>query len=234
MLVDVLIPARGNSKGVKNKNIIKINNKELIFYSINLAKKLKNIFRIIVSTDSKKIANISKKYGAYVPFLRPRKFAKDNSGDIEVFKHYVDWLKINRFKKPELIVHLRPTTPFRSVNIINRAINIIKKNNKISSLRSMRRSSFSPYKMWHINKNGFAYPVIKKKKEFHSSARQSLPSSFDHIGYIDIVRVKKTIYKNTMIGSHVFPYIICKKNLNNFVDIDSWSDIHLARKLIRK
>jgi CMP-N,N'-diacetyllegionaminic acid synthase len=234
-MIHVLIPARGNSKGVKNKNIVKINGKELIYYTINIAKKLKNISKIVVSTDSEKIAKIAKKYGADVPFIRPKKYARDNSTDLEVFQHYVGWLKNYNFQKPNLIIHLRPTTPFRSLKVINLAINIIKKNKNISSLRSMKKSNFSPYKMWHINKRtGFAYPVIIKKNELHSMARQKLTTSYDHIGYVDILRVRDTINKNSMTGKKIFPFILQKKSLKKFIDIDTMYDLSVARKINKK
>lgn len=230
-MIHVLIPARANSKAVKNKNIVKIKGQELIGYSIQVAQKLNLVTRIIVSTDSKSIARISTRFGASVPFLRPLKYARDNSPDIQVFKHYISWLKNNNEKIPELIIHLRPTTPFRSVSVINKAIKIIKDNKKISCLRSMRHSSFSPYKMWHINKKGKCYPVLKIKKELHSTARQSLPKAYDHIGYVDILRVKKTVLKNTMVGNYVYPFIIDNKNLNKFIDIDTLNDLYKARKI---
>jgi len=77
-----LIPARGGSKAIKNKNIIKIQKKPLIYYSINIAKKIKLINEVFVSTDSKKIKKISEYFGANVPFLRPGKYSDDKSTDL--------------------------------------------------------------------------------------------------------------------------------------------------------
>ena len=94
----ILIPARKNSKGIKNKNIVKLGDEELISYTIKFAKKIKLASEVVVSTDSKKIANISKRYGASAPFLRPKKFSGDNSPDLQVFKHYIYWLKIHKKK----------------------------------------------------------------------------------------------------------------------------------------
>jgi CMP-N,N'-diacetyllegionaminic acid synthase len=230
-MLHVVIPARGNSKGIKNKNIIKINGKELIFYTIKISKMVKEASKVVVSTDSKKILKLSKKYGADVPFLRPSIYAKDSSSDLSVFQHYIRWLKKNNLKIPELIVHLRATTPFRSLKIINEAIKIMKKKRYISCLRSMRPSSFNPYKMWYIERVGKSLPIIKDRKELHSTARQKLPKSFDHIGYIDILRVKKTIQKNTITGNHVYPFIIQKKYLNKYIDIDTMDDLIKARRL---
>ena len=229
----ILIPARKNSKGIKNKNIIKLNNRELIYYTIQTAKKVKLVSEIVVSTDSKKIAKISKKYGASVPFLRPKKYSNDNSPDIDVFKHYISWLKESKKRIPEFIIHLRATTPFRSYKVINKAIDLIKSNISVSSLRSMRKSIFTPFKMWTI-KGNYCVPLIKNNIEKHSSSRQSLQQTYDHISYVDIVRVKKTILKNSMIGKRVYPFVLDNKDLKYFVDIDEVNDLKLARKIQKK
>lgn len=229
-MIDVLIPARGGSKSIKNKNIVIIKKKELIYFTIQTARKLKKISRIVVSTDSKKIAKVAKLYGAEVPFIRPKKYSKDNSTDLQVFKHYINWLKKNNMTIPKIIIHLRATTPFRSAKIINKAINIILQNKNISSLRSMRKSIFSPYKMWFVE-NKKAIPVLEsKKKELHSASRQSLKSSYDHIGYVDILRLKKTIYKNSMVGENVYPFLLNTEQLKKYVDIDTKYDLRRARK----
>ena len=86
-----IIPARAGSKSIKNKNIIRLGNLPLIAFSINAAK-LAGIKRVIVSTDSKEYAKIAKKYGAEVPFLRPKKFSQDNSTDYDFFDHFFNWL----------------------------------------------------------------------------------------------------------------------------------------------
>ena len=87
-----VIPARANSKGVPNKNILPLNNIPLIAYSIKAAQKSRYIDRIIVSTDSEEYANISREYGAETPFLRPDKYSQDHSNDIEFLKHMLDWI----------------------------------------------------------------------------------------------------------------------------------------------
>ena len=130
MNIVALIPARAGSKGIKNKNIKLINKKPLIYYSIILAINSKLINEVYVSTDSNKIKNISLKYGAKVPFLRPKKFSEDNSSDLQVFKHFINWYKKHIKKDIDYIVHLRPTTPFRKLVTIEKAIKIIKKKQK--------------------------------------------------------------------------------------------------------
>ena len=114
-----IIPARGGSKLLKNKNIKKLFGKPLICYSIEIAKKCKFIDRVIVSSDSKKIIKIAKKIGAEAPFIRPKAYAKDRSTDYGVFKHCLTWLSDNENYKPDLVLHLRPTYPIRSLEILN-------------------------------------------------------------------------------------------------------------------
>ena len=82
-----VIPARGDSKSIKNKNIKLLFGKPLIYYSISIAKRSKSINKIIVSSDSKKIIDIAKKYGAEAPFVRPKELSKDSSKDYGVFLH---------------------------------------------------------------------------------------------------------------------------------------------------
>ena len=110
-----LIIARGGSKSLPNKNIIKINKIPLIAYSILQAKQIKSIQRIIVSTDSDKIMKISKKFGAEILFKRPKNISGDLSTDFQVFEHALKWLKKNEDYEPDYIVDLRAPEPIRNV-----------------------------------------------------------------------------------------------------------------------
>ncbi len=114
MKILAIIPARGGSKGLKNKNILPLLGHPLIAYSIKASLDSKRINRVIVSTDSKEIAVVAKQYGAEVPFMRPAEIAQDMSTDMEMFLHALGWLKKNEDYVPDIIVHLRPTSPVRS------------------------------------------------------------------------------------------------------------------------
>lgn len=228
-----LIPARGGSKGIKNKNIIKIKKKHLIYYSINTAKKVKAINNIFISTDSLKIKKISEKYGATVPFKRPKKISRDNSTDLQVFKHFYRWYRKNYKKKIDLIVHLRATTPFRKTKTIIEAINLIKNNKSFSSLRSFSKSNFSPYKTW-TKKSNLAKPLFNnmvKGKEMHSLGRQFLPKTYKHVGYVDIIKPELTLKYNSMIGNKVFFFEIDEKK-EKFIDLDTKEDLKRLLKLL--
>ena len=105
-----IIPARANSKRIKNKNIIKFFGKELIFYSISTAIRARIFDEIIVTTDSTKIANISKKYGAKVYFKRPRHLSENKIGLVEVIKHTIKFLE-KKNKKVDTVCCILPTAP---------------------------------------------------------------------------------------------------------------------------
>ena len=184
-----IIPARGGSKSIPRKNIYPLLGKPLIYWTIKQAKESKLINRVVVSTDDEEIKKIALKYGAEVPFLRPKKIAGDKSTDLEVFKHALDYFHNKEKSFPFLLVHLRPTGPARLVSVIDKAISKMLKNIKFDSLRSVSLASQTPYKMWFINNNKMT-SVIKMKNniESHSVPRQQLPEVYWQNGYVDIVK----------------------------------------------
>ena len=114
---------RGGSKGVTNKNILKINGKPLLYYSLKQAKDSNLFNKIVVSTDSKKIATLSKKYGAECWFRRPKKLATDKAGKLQVIRHVL--LKSEKFfnQKFDIVIDLDATSPLRNVSDIKSAYN---------------------------------------------------------------------------------------------------------------
>ena len=227
-----IIPAKSISKSLKNKNLRLINNKPLIYYSINTAIKSKLIDRVICSTDSKIIKKVAQKYGAEVPFYRPKKYCTDKATDFEVFSHALNWLYKNQGYKPELIVHLRPTSPLRSVEDLDKMIKLLIKNPSVDSARSVSLSIRTPYKMWKIDKNGFLKSIISNynKKEFYNQPRQTLPTSYDHNANIDIIRANTILKKKSMSGKKILPFV--QKKI--IVDIDEYKDLIFTRKLMKK
>ena len=148
-----IIPARSGSKSIKDKNIVYYKGKPLIYHTIKAAIKSKLINRVIVSTDSKKYKKISEKFGAEVPFLRPKKFSTDHSLDYDYVLHATKFF----FKKkyyPDLIVLLRPTTPNRQISIIDKGIKLFIKNfKKYDSMRSVSEFNQPPQKLFMIKGN---------------------------------------------------------------------------------
>jgi CMP-N,N'-diacetyllegionaminic acid synthase len=117
-----LIPARGGSKGIPDKNIKEIGGKPLIAWSIEQALASSRIDRVFVSTDSQLIAEIAQDYGAEVPFLRPSYLASDTASTESVMSHFLDWFGANEERAPRRIILLQPTSPVRLPGRIDQSI----------------------------------------------------------------------------------------------------------------
>jgi|APGre2960657444_1045066.scaffolds.fasta_scaffold34750_2 CMP-N,N'-diacetyllegionaminic acid synthase len=178
----IVIPARGGSKGIPNKNIRLVNGIPLIEYTINFARKLTNNSNILVSTDSHKIAEISKNAGATCPFLRPNELATDLTGDLPVLRHAVNKYQDLIKKKYDFVLMLQPTSPVRFENQVIEAMTKILKN-KYDIIISLTQVStkFHALKQFEI--------ADEKLKVFSSRAleiitRQQLPSSYIRNGVL--------------------------------------------------
>jgi N-acylneuraminate cytidylyltransferase len=228
MNIVALIPARSGSKAIPKKNIQVVGNHPLIAYSIAAGKISEYIDDVIVTTDSEEIAKISKKYGACVPFLRPASISGDHSTDIEFFNHYLEYLKKNRLIIPDLIIHLRPTTPFREISDVDAAIKYMVDNPEATALRSMVKTNITPFKLF--KKNGeFAEPFLDYKgiKEFYNLPRQTFEDTFDPNGVVDIIRLKVLKKTGMLHGTRIKLWEVDK-----VADIDNHADLEYAKELI--
>ncbi len=216
-----IIPARGGSKGIKLKNLQKINKKPLIYYPINAAKKSKVIDDIFVSTDSRKIAITSKKYGAEVPFLRKTKFAGDFVTTEETLKNAL--LEFEKFKnkKYDICVFLTCTNLFRKVEWIKKAVNTLKKKRNIESVFSVHKI----YKhFWHIENN-----KLKKVCKWMNSytSRQIAPKLFREDTGLTCASRSYLWRSGKRIGKKV--EIIINEDSITGIDIHNKFDLEMAR-----
>ena len=224
-----IIPARGGSKSIKNKNIVNLFGKPLIYHSIKSAKKCPYISRTIVSTDSNKIKRIALKYGAEAPFIRPRKLAHDNSKDFDVFYHCLKWLLKNESYKPDLIIHLRPTYPMRNASEIKKSIEFALSKKNFDSIRSVCEPMQHPFKMYVLNKKNFLKPFAgNSKKEFGNWPRQKLPKIYWHNGYLDIVNYNTIMKLRSMSGKKILPYFLKNDEIH---DVDDKISLEIIKKL---
>ncbi|MCP5006041.1 MAG: acylneuraminate cytidylyltransferase family protein, partial [Planctomycetes bacterium] len=150
MEILALIPARAGSKRVKDKNVCLLGGKPLIAYTVEAALASRLISRVVVSTDSKQIAQISMDYGAESPFIRPQSISQDDSTEMDFFEHALGWFMKHEGYEPDLIIQLYPTSPFRKAETIDKAIEEIKRYPDAHSLRSVTLCTEHPYKMWEI------------------------------------------------------------------------------------
>lgn len=224
-----LIPARAGSKRIKNKNIKPLGGKPLVSYTIEAAKKSKLINRIILTTNSEVIANIGRKYGAETPFLRPEEISQGTSTEFEFHFHAIEWLKKNEGYVPDLIVNLHPTTPFRKPKSIDLAIKKILTHPRADSLRSVKKCSEHPYKMWYV-KGDYLEPFVPKKDTgSHTLAYQQLPTVYIQNASIYITK-PKTIYKfRSTVGKKVVNFIMDEMES---VDINCELDFLIAETLL--
>lgn len=226
--VVALIPARSGSKGIPNKNIKTIGGKPLIAHSIEFALKIKKIDRVIVSTDSKKIAQVAKKYGAEVPFIRPKSLASDSARMYDTVNHLIQFLN-QRKDYFDFIALLQPTSPFRLKKNFNDALKKIEENSDIDSVVSLDEvpKHFSPDFLMKIEDEKVYSYTNKGKKVFR---RQDVEPAYIRNGQFYISRISSLTEKNTIYGKNSSPFITLHKAIN----LDTLDDWKAAKELMKK
>ncbi len=216
-----LIPARGGSKGLPRKNIKSLGGYPLIGYSIAAALNAKLVNRTVVTTDDPEIGDLAREYGAEVPFIRPAEFAQDDTRDLPVFQHALKWFSEQEDYHPDIVVQLRPTSPFRPPELIDEAIQILLNNTGATSVRGVVPSQQNPFKMWMIEPEGSMVPLLETEfEEPFNMPRQELPPTFWQTGHIDVIKTE-TIIKGSMSGQVVYAYQIDPRfsvDLDNLLD----------------
>lgn len=210
------------------KNIRMMHGHPLIAYSILAAQQCRQITRVVVNTDHAEIADIARHYGAEVPFMRPLELAQDNSTDLEVFGHALEWLKTNESYRPELVVQLRPTSPLRKAGWIDQAIDALLQSDA-DSLRVVTPSPITPYKMWRIQ--DLHTPMeplltVEGMDEPFNMPRQALPQTFWQIGTLDVIRTA-VIENGSMSGKHILPFIVDHAYAADIDDLESFRNTEI-------
>jgi len=224
-----LIPARGGSKGIPRKNICDFAGAPLIAYSIAAALQAELVTRVIVSTDDEEIAAVAREWGAGTPFLRPTELAQDDTTDLPVFEHALQWLRENESYQPDFVVQLRPTSPIRPVGLLDEAVRKLLEHPEADCVRGVVPSGQNPFKMWQIGGNGQLEPLLSlpNMKEPYNAPRQELPKTYWQTGHIDVIRTSTILEKGSLTGDIILPILIDPRYT---VDIDTPLDmVHYAR-----
>ena len=221
-----LICARGGSKGLKNKNLLKIDNKSLLRIAIEQSKKIKFIKQVYVSTDSIKIANEAKKFGAIVPFIRPKKLSRDNTPEILVWRHAIDFLKSELKIKPDYIISLPTTSPLRKITDINLCIKKTFKEN-LDMLFTATPSYRNPY-FNMIKKKARKISIVCKEKKKIFFRRQDAPICYD---LSTVCFIFKTDYVKNNIDLFSGKVDFFEVSKESSIDIDTKFDYKLAKIL---
>jgi CMP-N,N'-diacetyllegionaminic acid synthase len=225
MNIIAIIPARGGSKGIPQKNIIDLGGLPLLAWSIRVARAAKVLDEVYVSTDDDEIAKIAKEYGARVPFLRPKELATDKATTVDAISHFILKLKMEN-NCPDIVVLLQPTQPFRSVETIIKAIEAYKLTG--SGVVSVSRVAEHPVLMRYFDKSTSV--LTRLLGNVNSTVRRQ--------DFSDVYRVNGAVYVNSVED------YLQKKSLNDNpigvittelegVDIDTLDDLDYARFLIQ-
>ena len=223
-----IIPARGGSKRLPNKNILNLSGIPLISWTINSANKSRYIDKVIVTTDSDKIADISLKYGAEVPFKRPGCLSTDHAIRPDVIKHTIDFYKNERQKEFDYVIFLQPTSPLRSEKHIDEAIRYVfdKNADAIASVCEVEHP---------VQWSGIL-PEDKDMSNFLDSTdvqtrSQDLPINYRLNGAIFICNVNKFIEFGCMLlNKNIFAYVMPQ---DVSVDIDTKLDFMIAQEILK-
>jgi CMP-N,N'-diacetyllegionaminic acid synthase len=225
--VIAIIPARGGSKRLPCKNILNLDGKPLIAWTIEAALGCSFIDEVVVTTDDYEIAHISKKCGADVPFFRPADLANDTASTFDVIKHTIDFYHFELGKDFDFVILLQPTSPLRTKKNISEAINLCIQK-RASAIISVCEVDHSP--LWmnvlpsdHSMEN-FIREDVKNKRS------QEFPQNYRLNGAIYICKVTNLLEeKSLFISKNIFAYIMDKESS---VDIDDVFDFKLAQFLV--
>src|SRR5258708_10223764 len=203
MEILALIPARGGSKGIPRKNIRSFAGFPLIAYSIAAGLQSKSVTRVIVETDDMEIAGIAKEWGAEAPFTRPTDLAQDQPPDLPVFEHALQWLKDEQHYNPEVVIQLRPTSPIRPRDCVDRAVKLLLENHQADCVRGVVPAGQNPYKMWRlIDERNPMTPLLDAEgiHEPFNVPRQILPPVYWQTGHVDAIRTSTIWQKHSLTG----------------------------------
>jgi len=220
-----IIPARGGSKGLPNKNIKQLLDKPLIAWTIEHALKTKYLDCIFVSTDDDELANIGRKYGLEV-IERPKELAKDETPIIDVLFHFVEIQELGINGK-EIILVLQPTSPIRNAEDIENAIEVFS-DNDCESVVSVCESTHPPYWSFKIEET-YLQPLFEKK--YLSIRRQDLKRTYIPNGAIYILTPTVLHKYENLYCNKTLPYVM---PIERSIDIDNEIDFMLAELLVKK
>jgi len=226
-----VVVARGGSLGVPRKNLQKIAGKTLVEHSVAHALNSESVDRVILSTDSREIAEIGAKAGAEVPFLRPAELALPETLDQPVFEHAINFIEKLDGYVPDAVVHLRPTAPYRKCGWIDSAVRMFLDNKECDSVRSVSLADMHPYRMFDIDKSsGFLKPIMgHRHSEPYTLRRQDLPEIYFYNCVIDVTSPGTIRGKKSMTGDNILPFIIPP---DLALDIDTPADLNYVRYLV--
>ena len=228
MKIICVICMRANSQNIKNKNLITLNKKPLMSYTIKSAINSKLFDNIVVSSDSKKIQKLSKKFGAEVIFSRPKKLSTNYVPKLSVIKHAVINSEKHYKKKYDYVIDLDVTAPCRDADDIKKAFKKFQKSKK-NMLVSVTKSRKNPYfNMLEIKNRNIS---LVKKTSKQVVARQKSPVVYDMNASIYIWKRDKLLKSRNLLQKSLSIYEMPQEKS---MDIDTKLDLRINEFLIKK
>lgn len=224
-----LVPARGGSKGIPGKNIRQLAGQPVIAWTIKTALACPVLNRVIVSTDDEEIAEISRQYGAEVPFRRRAELAQDDTPDLPVYQDALSWLAENEDYYPDIVVWLRPTAPLRTVSDIEAAVNMLAETGA-DYVRSVCPAEHHPYWMKKLE-NDRLIPFLKDSNESIYYQRQLLPPVYRLNGAVDAIWRRTVMERGLPYDGDIRGYVM---PLERSIDLDGELDFILIEQLLQR
>lgn len=224
-----IIPARGGSRGIPHKNLVKVAGRPLIAYTFQEALASNKLDKVVLSTDDKKIAALGKKYSVEVPFQRPAKYANDKATLEAVMLHALDWLKEHEEYLPDAVVLLQPTSPLRTARHIDAAIGLFEQS-KVDSLVSVSCPMEHPCDMATFN-NMKMTMLFEGEGFLAGKQRQAYPDYYFINGAIYIFSTNILYKYKSRFGKTVLPYLM--RQIES-IDVDSRDDLEMADLILSK
>jgi CMP-N,N'-diacetyllegionaminic acid synthase len=220
-----VIPARGGSKGIKDKNIRPLAGKPLIAFSIEAAKSSELLGDFLVSTDSKRIAEIARSLGAPVPFLRPASLAQDSSPTVDTLIHAVEWYEREKGRRVDAVAILQPTAPLRLGSDIDAALQIFFEGKARSLFSCFQETSSHPLVMY-IEAEGLLKPLLSD----HDAVvrRQDFPPVYVRNGAIYIASRELVIDERRIRDDRSMLYLMPRERSVNIDELDDFEEAERA------
>tara|TARA_B100000795_G_C22788910_1_gene435957 strand:- start:1022 stop:1735 length:714 start_codon:yes stop_codon:yes gene_type:complete len=222
-----IIPARKGSKGIDNKNLQLIGNKPMIQFTFDSAKQVARIDSLVLSSDDEKIISLAKKIGVDAPFIRPSNLSLDDSKTSDVVLHSLEWYEASFGQMPKNIMLLQPTSPFRTSNDINHAINKFISSKK-KTLVSVTEVSQHPGDCLVKSDEGKFSRLDLRSDSHKEIGRQGFLETFFIDGSIYISDTMEFLASNDLVGSNPE---ICLIPQSHGIDIDTNFDLSIARAM---
>ncbi len=222
-----MIPARGGSKEVKNKNIRYLHGKPLIAYTIECGLACPSINKLVVSTDSLEIAEISRQWGAEVPFIRPSELAEDDTPMLPVIQHSIKSIEDIYNRRVDFLILLQPTSPLRNSSDIENALELFTQDGLCQAVISGGKAKYNPCFSMASLDNGYVRLILASGEKIFG--RQNCPPVYNLNGTVWIYSREAIMDLQQRIPPQTKLFIVPDERI---VEIDTENDFKIAEILI--